>query len=67
MKVVQYNVYLPSAVDTDRLVLYNQGISSYKADGDTCLSRAVYGLTHTTKVTYLGTGLIQFHSFPLFT
>ena len=32
MKLVQYNNYLVSTVDTDVLVLYHQGISYYSAE-----------------------------------
>ena len=32
MKLVQYNGWLFSTVDTDDLVPYHQGISSYKAE-----------------------------------
>ena len=32
MKLVQYNWYLVSIVDTDGLVLQHQGISSYSAE-----------------------------------
>ena len=32
MKLVQYNEYLVSTVDTDGLVLKHQGISSYSAE-----------------------------------
>ena len=32
MKLVQYNEYLISIVDTDGLVLKHQGISSHSAD-----------------------------------
>ena len=32
MKLVQHNECLVSIVDTDGLVLYHQGISSYSAD-----------------------------------
>ena len=31
MKLVQYNQYLVSTVDTDGLVLWHQGISSHSA------------------------------------
>ena len=32
MKLVQYNEHLVSIMDTDGLVLWNQGISSYSAE-----------------------------------
>ena len=38
MKLVQYNEYLVSIVDTDGLVLKHQAISSYSAEYAPCFS-----------------------------